>query len=157
MLRGERSQIAASFGFRESPARRIRALEEAAGRSRGGLRELYRRVGEGAAGEDSPLRSRLSGGDLDFLERAGRYETSAGEQSREIRRLESAIFLDEEKRVLAKLENALDGEKNRITAGEKNIDGLNRKIAEAQRRIGALREAAEAGPAGAETNNGGSR
>ncbi|MDR1143161.1 MAG: hypothetical protein LBK77_02945 [Spirochaetaceae bacterium] len=135
VLEREKAKIRASFGFPEKPARRIKILQERAGRRRQDLQELYLRIGESAA---AVFGDSLNGEDRAALEKAGKYGDSAEETRGEIERIEAGIAVDKEREKILKFEKAVSGRKTRAAENEKNIAELNRKIAEANKRIDEL-------------------
>ncbi|MDR0599381.1 MAG: hypothetical protein LBG84_04780 [Treponema sp.] len=132
VLEREKAKIQGSFGFKEGPQRRIKTLEELAGKRRRDLRELCYKVGEAAG---SLLTDSLEEADRAALEKAQRYGDSAAENGREIERIEAEIAIDRERDRIAKLERAVYSQKSRAADSEKNIAELNRKIGEASKRI----------------------
>jgi hypothetical protein len=135
VLEQEKAKIRVSFGFSEKPARRIKVLEERAGRRRQDLQELYLQVGETAG---AVLQESLDDKDRLALEKAQKYGDSAAAAGREIERIEAKIATDKEREKIGKFEKAVLGQKNRVAISEKNIAELNRKIAEAHKRIDEL-------------------
>ncbi|MDR2663141.1 MAG: hypothetical protein LBC31_09115 [Treponema sp.] len=135
VLEREKAKIRGSFGFAEKPARRIKILQERAGRRRQDLQDLYLRIGESA---DTVFKDRLNDEDRSALEKVRNYGDSAAETRREIERIEAGIAVDKERGKILKFEKALLGQKNRAAESEKNIAELNRKIAEAHKKIDEL-------------------
>jgi methyl-accepting chemotaxis protein len=140
LLEAEKQKAETSLGFRGSPFRRIKALEQQAGKSREELRELYHKTGEDAAAGRQPVFAVLNGEDKARLEEAGRFQKSADEKAGEIEKIETAISIDRECRELARLEKALVNRKNRIADDEKAISELDRKVTETRDRIEKLRQ-----------------
>ena len=135
LLEEEKRTVKGSMGAKGNPARRIKSLEEQAGKTREGLRALYLNMGENAARGHPSVSGILNEADKASLGKAEFYMKDAGEQSREIERLETAIALDRERGELARLEKDLDGRKRRLADDERTIAELHRKIAEARERI----------------------
>jgi hypothetical protein len=135
VLEQEKTKIRGSFGFAEKPARRIKILQERAGRRRQDLQELYLQIGESAG---TVFKDSLNDEDRSALEKARNYGDSAAETGREIERIEAGIAVDKEREKILKFEKAVLGQKNRAAESEKNITELNRKIAEAHKRIDEL-------------------
>lgn len=135
VLEQEKAKISASFGFAEKPVRRIKILQERAGRRRQDLQELYLRIGESAG---TLFGDSLNDEDRSALEKARKYGDTAEEIRGEIESIEAGIAVDKEREKILKFEKAVSGQKNRAAESEKNIAELNRKIAEARKRIDEL-------------------
>jgi chromosome segregation ATPase len=137
-LEGEKRKIEVSLGGRAS--RHIRALEDQAEKSREGLGELYRKMGENAVLDHPAVSGILTEQDRSVLEEADRLRKNADEKTREIEKIEAAISMNKETVELSKLEKAMDRGKSRIAEEERNVAELNRKISETKTRIENLRK-----------------
>ncbi|MDR1505571.1 MAG: hypothetical protein LBI67_00560 [Treponema sp.] len=138
-LEGEKRKIEASLGFKGSPSRRIRALEEQAEKSREALAGLFLKMGENAAANHPSLSGILNEQDKAALEEADRLRKNADEKTREIERIETAISMDRETAELSKLEKALEREKGKVADEERNMAELGRKISETRSKIERLK------------------
>jgi hypothetical protein len=132
-LEAEKRKIEASLGGKAS--KRIRNLEDQAEKSREGLGELYRKMGENAVLDHPAVSGILTDQDRTVLEEAGRLRKKADEKIREIEKIEAAISMNKETVELSRLEKAMDRGKNRIAEEERNMADLNRKISETKSRI----------------------
>jgi hypothetical protein len=132
-LEGEKRKLQAPLGGGAS--KRIRNLEDQAEKSREGLGELYRKMGENAVLDHPAVSDMLTAQDRAVLEEAGRLRKNADEKTGEIEKIEAAISLNREIDGLSKLEKTLDREKTRIAEEERNIAELTRKISETKTRI----------------------
>jgi hypothetical protein len=132
-LEGEKRKIEASLGGKASG--RIRSLEGQAKKSREGLGELYRNMGENAVQDHPAVSGVLTEQDRAALEEAGRLRKNADEKVREIEKIEAAISMNKEAVELSRLEKAVDRGKNRIAEEQRNMAELNRKISETKVRI----------------------
>jgi hypothetical protein len=132
-LEEEKRKIQASIGDRASG--RIRSLEIQAEKSREGLGELYRKMGENAVLGHPAVSGILTEQDRTVLEEAGRLRKNADEKTREIEKIEAAISMNKETVELSRLEKAMDRGKSRIAEEERNMAELNRKISETKSRI----------------------
>jgi hypothetical protein len=135
LLEDEKQKVKGSMGAKGNPARRIKSLEEQAGKTREDLQVLYRKMGENAASGHPSVSGMLNEADRISLEKAEFYLKDAGEKFREIEQLETAIAVDRERGELERLEKDLDSRKRRLADDERSIIELNRKIAETRERI----------------------
>ncbi|MDR1277730.1 MAG: hypothetical protein LBK02_03180 [Treponema sp.] len=136
-LREERRKTGLFFNAKGGPVVRIQGLEKQIARIKQELKNLYLQFGEEAAkaGNKKRFAPLLNEDDKQTLEKIALLRKTLKEYDREIEKNEASLAMDEEKKKIEKLEQAIREQRDRIAAAEKIIAKYTQKHEASRTRI----------------------
>jgi len=138
LLKEERRKIGG--GSEGSPSSRIKGFEKRIAQITKGFPAVYLKFGSQAAasGGKEAFASFLNEEDSSVLEKAEILSSQIAEEELSIKKINSAIRIDEEKAEIERLKKAIAAQRQKITAAEDAIAGLEEQINETEQHIGEL-------------------
>lgn len=136
-LREERRKTGIGINAEGGPVVRIQGLEKQIARVKQELKNLYRQFGEEAtkAGHKKNFASLLNEDDKQTLEKIALLRKTLKEYDREIEKNEVSLAVDEEKKKIEKLEQAIKEQRDRIAGAEKIIAEYTQKQEASRTRV----------------------
>jgi len=136
-----RRMILERFGADGSPTRRIQGIEKRISQIKGECAACSLRFGLLAAesGGKEAVAAFLSEEDALVLQRAEIFRTQIAERDLNIKKVETAINIDEEKSEIEKMQKAILNQQQKIAEAKKKIAELEKQIAETELNIEELK------------------
>ena len=141
LLRAEKKKITEIFGIEGSPSRRITALEKRIAYVKGLFPGIYLKFGTLATEKAwaETLSPFLNGDDQELLGKAELLDSKIAERELGIKKINAAITIDKKKAEIEKLQNAIEGQKEKIQFAGEAISGYEKQIAQSEQQIDELK------------------
>lgn len=140
-LKENRRRVLESFGSDGSPSRRILGIEKHINHVKEECAVVCVSFGSMAAedGGKEAVSAFMSDEDVLVLQRAEIFKTQIAQREQNIKRIETAIDIDNEKAEIEKMNKAIQNHQQKIAAAKESIADLEKQIAETELRIEELK------------------